>query len=87
MDQRLLAGADGFAVHDALIGVETGRRQSGGCATLSETAGLGAVLALIAVLDGLWRPTHLPPVSLIRCCFFPGIATAFPDAVMGLSTK
>ena len=26
-------------------------------------------------------------VAIILCCFFPSIATAFPDAVMGISTK
>ena len=26
-------------------------------------------------------------VAIFLCCFFPGIATAFPDAVMGISTK
>jgi len=26
-------------------------------------------------------------IAIILCCFFPGIATAFPDAVMGVSTK
>jgi len=26
-------------------------------------------------------------VAIILCCFFPAIATAFPDAVMGISTK
>ena len=25
--------------------------------------------------------------AIFLCCFFPGIATAFPDAVMGISTK
>ena len=26
-------------------------------------------------------------LAIILCCFFPGIATAFPDAVMGVSSK
>jgi hypothetical protein len=26
-------------------------------------------------------------IAIVLCCFLPGIATAFPDAVMGVSTK
>ena len=32
-------------------------------------------------------PVGLMFIAIILCCFFPAIATAFPDAVMGVSTK
>ena len=39
------------------------------------------------VIWGVMPFVGLMFVAIILCCFFPAIATAFPDAVMGVTTK
>ena len=39
------------------------------------------------VIWGVMPFVGLMLVAIVLCCFLPGIATAFPDAVMGISTK
>ena len=44
-------------------------------------------IPLSDVIWGVMPFVGLMFIAIILCCFFPGIATAFPDAVMGVSTK
>lgn len=44
-------------------------------------------IPLSDVIWGVMPFVGLMFIAIILCCFFPGIATGFPDAVMGVSTK